>query len=323
MATGIAQKSGPSPTAISVKQGHTIALQTWILTLAYVLMRKSRTQGPVLSRLCLDKYRNLYLIFYLHVANEILRQLSMHLRGPMNVSQIAVYSLGSSISKRPKQRSALQKGYINEDEGELPGHAVVRESHANPSLTSPGQAEDLVLRWANESLAAPTSQTLAYSTPPNYNPTECGTTVTMTRTITSIATSCEMRCAPIEIQSTSAKPSKGLSPLPSVSHSSFIQSEAPCSCTTQIPTVTSFFPINVTIDVPSIDVPTRIQVSTPSTFVTIVKRSTQTLTSPQEVTATAAIWKRIAYYTSTAPPEATGFAFLANLGDDRKSGTFD
>jgi hypothetical protein len=35
------------------------------------------------------------------------------------------------------------------------------------------------------------------------------------------------------------------------------------------------------------------------------------------------MWSRIAYYTSTAPAEATGFAFLANLGDPQKSGTFD
>ncbi|PVI08167.1 hypothetical protein DM02DRAFT_579331 [Periconia macrospinosa] len=34
-------------------------------------------------------------------------------------------------------------------------------------------------------------------------------------------------------------------------------------------------------------------------------------------------WGRIAYYTSEAPAEATGFAFTANLGDPQKSGTFD
>jgi hypothetical protein len=34
-------------------------------------------------------------------------------------------------------------------------------------------------------------------------------------------------------------------------------------------------------------------------------------------------WERIAYYTSAAPAAATGFAFLANLGDPQKSGTFD
>ncbi|KAF1997624.1 hypothetical protein P154DRAFT_605306 [Amniculicola lignicola CBS 123094] len=41
------------------------------------------------------------------------------------------------------------------------------------------------------------------------------------------------------------------------------------------------------------------------------------------VHAAAAEWGRVAYYTSTAPAEATGLAFLANLGDPRLSGTFD
>ncbi|KAF1959296.1 hypothetical protein CC80DRAFT_490251 [Byssothecium circinans] len=39
--------------------------------------------------------------------------------------------------------------------------------------------------------------------------------------------------------------------------------------------------------------------------------------------AAASIWSRVASYTSTAPAAATGFAFLANLGDPQKSGTFD
>lgn len=39
--------------------------------------------------------------------------------------------------------------------------------------------------------------------------------------------------------------------------------------------------------------------------------------------AAAPVWSRVAYYTSTAPAAATGFAFLANLGDPQKSGTFD
>ena len=39
--------------------------------------------------------------------------------------------------------------------------------------------------------------------------------------------------------------------------------------------------------------------------------------------ADASVWSRVAYYTSTAPAAATGFAFLANLGDPQKSGTFD
>jgi hypothetical protein len=31
----------------------------------------------------------------------------------------------------------------------------------------------------------------------------------------------------------------------------------------------------------------------------------------------------VAYYTSTAPAQATGLSFLANVGDPQKSGTFD
>lgn len=37
----------------------------------------------------------------------------------------------------------------------------------------------------------------------------------------------------------------------------------------------------------------------------------------------AAQWNRVAYYTSTAPAQATGLSFLANVGDPQKSGTFD
>lgn len=37
----------------------------------------------------------------------------------------------------------------------------------------------------------------------------------------------------------------------------------------------------------------------------------------------AAAWDRVAYYTSAAPAQATGFSFLANLGDPEESGTFD
>lgn len=37
----------------------------------------------------------------------------------------------------------------------------------------------------------------------------------------------------------------------------------------------------------------------------------------------AAGWNRVAYYTSSAPAQATGLSFMANLGDPDKSGTFD
>ena len=46
-------------------------------------------------------------------------------------------------------------------------------------------------------------------------------------------------------------------------------------------------------------------------------------TDKAEARKRAAAWDRIAYYTSAAPAQATGFSFLANLGDPRESGTFD
>jgi hypothetical protein len=56
----------------------------------------------------------------------------------------------------------------------------------------------------------------------------------------------------------------------------------------------------------------------------------RTLTTKQADTAPgrrfvrrAADWNRVAYYTSASPAAATGLSFLANLGDPRKSGTFD
>lgn len=48
-----------------------------------------------------------------------------------------------------------------------------------------------------------------------------------------------------------------------------------------------------------------------------------TSSGPAIKVAAASSWSRVAYYTSAAPAAATGFAFLANLGDPQQSGTFD
>ncbi|KAF2118285.1 putative TOS1-like glycosyl hydrolase-domain-containing protein [Lophiotrema nucula] len=45
--------------------------------------------------------------------------------------------------------------------------------------------------------------------------------------------------------------------------------------------------------------------------------------SKNDISRRAAVWSQVAYYTSNAPAQASGITFLANLGDDRKSGTFD
>lgn len=61
----------------------------------------------------------------------------------------------------------------------------------------------------------------------------------------------------------------------------------------------------------------------PSTLATVIRRAQSETDSLPQATAAAAGWNRIASYTSAAPAQATGFVFLANLGDERKSGTFD
>lgn len=60
----------------------------------------------------------------------------------------------------------------------------------------------------------------------------------------------------------------------------------------------------------------------PSTFVTMARAPTKARLEPRQ-TPIRADWRRIASYTSAASAQATGLRFLANLGDPRKSGTFD
>lgn len=64
------------------------------------------------------------------------------------------------------------------------------------------------------------------------------------------------------------------------------------------------------------------QVST-SMYTPTKQQTTSTAQVENVNKADASMWNRVAYYTSTAPAAATGFAFLANLGDPRMSGTFD
>ncbi|KAF2204489.1 hypothetical protein GQ43DRAFT_409475 [Delitschia confertaspora ATCC 74209] len=48
-----------------------------------------------------------------------------------------------------------------------------------------------------------------------------------------------------------------------------------------------------------------------------------TASSPSIVSAEEATWNRVAYYASKSPAQATGFAFMANVGNPGVSGTWD
>lgn len=54
-----------------------------------------------------------------------------------------------------------------------------------------------------------------------------------------------------------------------------------------------------------------------------MKHMVATNKEPSVVRRATPDWSRVAYYTSAAPAQATGFSFLANRGDPQKSGTFD
>jgi hypothetical protein len=59
-------------------------------------------------------------------------------------------------------------------------------------------------------------------------------------------------------------------------------------------------------------------------FTTVaVSAREETIPVPSPNVAAAAAWNRVAYYTSSTPAQASGLAFMANLGYEGCSGTFD
>lgn len=75
---------------------------------------------------------------------------------------------------------------------------------------------------------------------------------------------------------------------------------------------------NLTTTVVKPSEPSSVAVATPSPL-----RKSSLISERSDVQIAAAAWSRVGYYTSAAPAQATGFSFLANLGDPQKSGTFD
>ena len=179
----------------------------------------------------------------------------MHLRGPMNITQLAVYQL-------PSDMHTLQK----------------RDS----------------VPFYNRRTAKKRESNLQART---FNTTKgCGP-VTVTTTIT--ITSCEPE------QATNTPPPYTTyvgPPLPCLPSSSSTTSEYPQAHSNWTNNV--YQPAAVAVEHPEAAGPT------PATAPAAAKRA-------------AADWSRVAYYTSSAPAQATGLSFLANLGDPQKSGTFD
>jgi hypothetical protein len=283
----------------------------------------------------------------------------MHLRGPMNVSQLAVYKLPAfSISQRRNTKSRIdeQKAKMRSD----------RAGQADKSVET-HEASALEKRWVCTN--TPTV-TITVHVP--------GSTCAIDRT-SSIAPPLPPPPAPPVPVPALPPPAPPVAPPPAIPPPPVAvppPSVQPASTTTVHDTTTfcptsstpgiigqpSALPVNSTAHDPSCSCKSTLEISTSSTIAPLssislcsedgcegmmttqvvpVKRSekgpveTPTYTPattplPQPLRpsddvkkAAPAAWERVAYYTSAAPAAATGFAFLANLGDPQKSGTFD
>ena len=211
----------------------------------------------------------------------------MHLRGPMNVSQLAVYQVPSEAFKMRKRntvpfynrRRALKQRVINEA---MPYRSknldhrmwtTIANHKPVPSVTS-----NVFITGCGRSDRGDTGD--ASMTLPNITDTD----------------------SPLPCLSTpyARSTTTGAAKMSSVNS---IRPNNTCSS-----------PATVTKDLERHPRPIVMPTSTNTSTVA---------TDKAELRKRAAAWDRIAYYSSAAPAQATGFSFLANLGDPRKSGTFD
>ncbi|KAH7087127.1 putative TOS1-like glycosyl hydrolase-domain-containing protein [Paraphoma chrysanthemicola] len=206
-------------------------------------------------------------------------EVSMHLRGPMNVSQLAAYQLPGEMHTLGKRNTVP---FYNRR------RAMNKRDTTEHSTQAPFKDSDQIKSPRKRTFNATTS---------------CST---HTVTTTTVVTACDQ-----EKTTSAARPAQNTTyvgpPLPCMStpvpHASQTDLSSPnCTCrdTVALPTLTEHLPN------PAL----TISPATTANKTNIARRA-------------APDWSRVAYYTSTAPAQATGFSFLANLGDPQKSGTFD
>jgi len=211
----------------------------------------------------------------------------MHLRGPINVSQLAVYQLPSemhSLRKRNTVPFYNRRQPLKQRDG----------SHMTDETT--GRVSTSKTPWVpffNKRCETTTSCTQL--------------TVTSTITVTDCTTSATVE--PRENITYIGPPVPCLptsEPLPVTANDPPLETSCGCNTSTVIGRHHSY---------PTL-APTTAVASTVYTD-TVWKRD------DVHVADSAPDWSRVAYYVSTAPAQATGLSFLANLGDPQKSGTFD
>jgi hypothetical protein len=191
----------------------------------------------------------------------------MHLRGPMNISQLAVYQVPVEAAKLRK-RSHVP--FYNR-------RRALQQDLRFPNTSSSRTAD--VRRWATATDCSPVS------------------TITSSVTLTDCGTE-PRRYSTAAPNTTYVGPPSQCTP--------GTNSSALDCLWQQPPTVTS-----------------KLERHPKSPLELALAPSQHTTDDTTRLHKRAADWDRVAYYTSTAPAQATGFSFLANLGDPGQSGTFD
>ena len=207
----------------------------------------------------------------------------MHLRGPMNVSQLAVYQVPSEAFKMRKRNT-------------VPFYNRRRALEQRATKALPYRSKNLDRQ--------------IWTTITNYSSVP---TVTSNVFIADCGRS-DAGDTPIALPNTTDVGS----PLPCLS------TPDTRPTTTSALKMPSAHAIRPNSTCPSSTIVTKDLERHPKPTLTLASANTSTITTDKtEVRKRAAAWDRIAYYRSAAPAQATGFSFLANLGDPRKSGTFD
>lgn len=201
----------------------------------------------------------------------------MHLRGPMNISQLAVYQLPDEMRTMEK-RSTVP--FYNRRRAAIPRDSIDLEiPTGNSSVNDTHGAWPLNKRTDNVT-------------------TSCSR-LTVTSTVT--VTGCS--------KASTSTPSQ---------NTTYIGPPLPCLPTSG-PSVTG-------VSSPISNCPCHNAKASQKSAETMLPSSPASDIYPpakRQQNNAAGDWNRVAYYTSSAPAQATGLSFLANLGDPRKSGTFD
>lgn len=205
----------------------------------------------------------------------------MHLRGPVNVSQLAVYQVPSEAFKLRK-RSTVP--FYNR-------RRVLKQRDHHDNVND--------IRPLDKQTWVATDCSSVSTTTSTVNVTSCASTLSSASTTLPNTTYVgpPLPCLPT-LKATKTTISAQITPIASPPSSNYT-CEAPLVVTQNLERH-----------------PSRALISVPA-------QSPSPRSDDAYLRKRAAAWDRVAYYSSSAPAEATGFSFLANLGDPQQSGTFD